>query len=409
MRAGPKWMKTIFSITVMVALVVFGAQAQDADQAPPPMPGYESFTAAQVDQLVGPIALYPDPLISIILPAATFPTQIVLADRYVSGGGDPNQIDQQPWDPSVQALAHYPDVLKWMDDNLTWTTQLGEAFQNQQQDVINAIQSLRLQAYNLGNLQSTPQLQVVDDNGYIEILPVNPDQVPVPQYEPNEVYYQAPYGTPYVSYYVSYPIGPWLCFDFDWSGHRLIRWDHDHPRPNGWWNERPADHDGYFRTQTAETVWHPANRSYSNNGGDRGWNNQQIQPQSWSTTPAPRVNEQVQRPNPQEKRAGTVPNQSERQGRNTTPATPPPQHYEVNNSTPPNNAFIGIQNTHETQNYSDRGYQSIEATHPSSWFHAPGAPAGVYHGGGGSAHPAGGNRGAPQPSGGFQGGGGGRR
>ena len=82
-----------------------------------------------------------------ILPASTLPTQIVLADRYVSGGGDPNQIDQQPWDASVQALARYPDVLKWMDDNLNWTTDLGQAFLNQQQDVMDSIQRLRQSAY----------------------------------------------------------------------------------------------------------------------------------------------------------------------------------------------------------------------------------------------------------------------
>ena len=76
------------------------------------MPAYQPLSYQQLDQLLGPIALYPDPLIAQILPAATLPTQIVLADRYVSGGGDPNQIDQQPWDASVQALAHYPEVLK---------------------------------------------------------------------------------------------------------------------------------------------------------------------------------------------------------------------------------------------------------------------------------------------------------
>ena len=69
------------------------------------MPAYQPLAYQQLDQLLGPIALYPDPLIALILPASTLPTQIVLADRYVSGGGDPNQIDQQPWDPSVQALA----------------------------------------------------------------------------------------------------------------------------------------------------------------------------------------------------------------------------------------------------------------------------------------------------------------
>jgi hypothetical protein len=95
------------------------------------MPAYQALSAAQLDQLLGPIALYPDPLIAEILPASTLPTQIVLADRYITGGGDPNQIGQQPWDASVQAVARYPSVLKWMDDNLNWTTQAGQVFLNQ--------------------------------------------------------------------------------------------------------------------------------------------------------------------------------------------------------------------------------------------------------------------------------------
>ena len=145
----------------------------------------------QLDQLLGPIALYPDPLIAQILPASTLPTQIVLADRYVSGGGDPNQIDQQPWDPSVQALARYPSVLKWMDDNLNWTTELGQAFLNQQPDVMDSIQRLRQSAYNLGNLQSTPQQQVINDGGDIEIVPADPQVIYVPVYQPDQVYYQS--------------------------------------------------------------------------------------------------------------------------------------------------------------------------------------------------------------------------
>ena len=110
------------------------------------MPAYQPLSGEQLDQLLGPIALYPDPLIAQILPASTLPTQIVMADRYISGGGDPNQIDQQPWDASVQALARYPNVLKWMDDNLNWTTELGQAFLNQQQDVMDSIQRLRQSA-----------------------------------------------------------------------------------------------------------------------------------------------------------------------------------------------------------------------------------------------------------------------
>jgi len=117
-------MKFLFYIPVLLGVLIGVAPYVQA-QVPPPMPIYQPQSPAQLDQLLGPIALYPDPLIAQILPASTVPTQIVLADRYVADGGDPNQIDQQPWDPSVQAVARYPSVLKWMDDNLNWTTELG--------------------------------------------------------------------------------------------------------------------------------------------------------------------------------------------------------------------------------------------------------------------------------------------
>ncbi|MGO9477660.1 MAG: DUF3300 domain-containing protein, partial [Limisphaerales bacterium] len=145
-------MKSWFNIAVSLCVLAGAALSARAQTAvPPPMAAYQPLSYQQLDQLLGPIALYPDPLIAQILPASTLPTQIVLADRYVSGGGDPNQIDQQPWDPSVQALARYPEILKWMDDNLNWTTDLGQTFLNQQQEVMESIQRLRQSASNLGN------------------------------------------------------------------------------------------------------------------------------------------------------------------------------------------------------------------------------------------------------------------
>ena len=123
------WMKFLFNIAVLMCVFTgTGLSARAQMAVPPPMAAYQPLADQQLDQLLGSIALYPDPLIAQMLPASTLPTQIVLADRYVSGGGDPNQIDQQPWDPSVQALARYPSVLKWMDDNLNWTTHWGRLF-----------------------------------------------------------------------------------------------------------------------------------------------------------------------------------------------------------------------------------------------------------------------------------------
>src|SRR5476649_2635361 len=125
-------MNFLMKIPVLLCLLAGTTMSVRAQAAvPPPMPAYQPLPAAQLDQLLGPIALCPDPLIAEILPTSTLPTQIVLADRYIVGGGDPNQIGQQPWEASVQAMAHYPKVLKWMDDNLGATTELGEAFLNQ--------------------------------------------------------------------------------------------------------------------------------------------------------------------------------------------------------------------------------------------------------------------------------------
>src|ERR1700744_804385 len=100
-----------------------------------------------------------------------------------------DDVCQQGLDPNVSALAHYPNLLKWLDDNLPWTTQLGQAFANQQSDVMDAVQRLRAQAQNLGNLQNTPQETVVNDGGDIEIEPTDPDDLYVPYYDPDAIYY----------------------------------------------------------------------------------------------------------------------------------------------------------------------------------------------------------------------------
>ena len=346
-------MNKIFNIILIFAVATLAVRAQ----VPPPMPTYQPLAEPQLEQLLGPIALYPDPLISIILPASTFPTEIVLADRYLNTGGDPNAIDQQPWDPSVQALAHYPQVLSWMDDNLNWTTQMGQAFLNQQQDVMNAIQTLRAQAYNLGNLQSTPQQQVVNDNGYIEILPATPDDVYVPNYQPNVVYYQQAYGAPFITFSVGYIIGPWLCCDFNWHDHHLVYWDRNHPRPVGWWQHRPDWKSPAVVGHT--TVWNPANHPAVSQGyqGDRGWNNNTVN-RAWTapaiSRPPPAVNQNVanyQRP-------------------------------AVNNQRPADNAFLGIDNAQNTRDYSARGGDSMKSA---------GAPVGGgVHGGVGGAPVGGG-------------------
>ncbi|MGB2621228.1 MAG: DUF3300 domain-containing protein [Candidatus Acidiferrum sp.] len=208
------------------------APAQDAQAQPP----YTQQSPEQVQQLVAPIALYPDSLVAQILAASTFPEQIVEADRWVQDHpnlkGDElgRAVDQQPWDPSVKALTAFPAVLGNMDKNLSWTSSLGDAYYNQQQDVMNAVQVMRHRAQEAGNLRSTPQQTVSTQDSTLEIQPTNPDVVYVPAYDPWMVYggpigawpgwYPYPgiwYGGPYLSFGLGFGIGYYGGFGWGWN------------------------------------------------------------------------------------------------------------------------------------------------------------------------------------------------
>jgi hypothetical protein len=352
------------------------ARAQMA--VPPPMPADQPLSYQQLDQLLGPIALYPDPLIAQILPASTLPAQIVLANRYVSGGGDPNQIDQQPWDPSVQALARYPNVLKWMDDNLNWTMELGQAFLNQQQEVMESIQRLRQSASNVGNLQSTPQQQVINDGGDIEIVPADPQVIYVPVYQPDQVYYQTCYGMPFISFGIGWPIGLWLNCDFDWGHHNLISWGRDHPRPANWWHEPPRQRD-----MGHTSVWRSNNHpgAVAVNRGDRGYSIPHNQPvvatigRSVSDSVAPRRTP-APAAHPEAPATRSIP---------VTRPAPAPVEHSVSISRPAStSAFTGIQSSRDTKTYSNRGQQSMQTVTHSEPVSRP-APA-MSSGGGGGGH-----------------------
>jgi hypothetical protein len=397
-------MKLWPKIAVLLWVLAGAALSVRAQTAvPPPMPAYQTLSYDQLDQLLGPIALYPDPLIAQILPAATLPTQIVLADRYLTGGGDPNLIDQQPWDASVQALARYPNVLEWMDQNLNWTEEVGQAFLNQQQDVMDSIQRLRQSASNYGNLQSTPQQQVVTDNGNIEIVPADPQVIYVPVYQPTQVYYQQCYGTPFVSFGVGFAIGSWLNCDFDWHNHNIIVWNRAHPRPANWWHEPPRQRDfGHA------TVWHPENRpgAAQVNRGDRGWGAPQ-QHQAVVGTVSRSVSQPSAPPHqaPPQVHPGEI-HPGEPAMRNTTPisqpARMPVQHAAPATRPESNGAFIGAQSSHDTKTYSNRGEQSIRPPTHSEPAPRPAPapaprPAPTPSGGGGGGNGGGGGHESKQP------------
>jgi hypothetical protein len=154
----------------------------------------QGLSADQLEQLVAPIALYPDTLVAQVLAASTYPAQVADADRWVEAQGpaSPYEIaggaDGQPWDPSVKSMTAFPQVLEEMARNVGWTNELGNAYYNQPLDVLEAVQVLRQRAQTAGNLQSSPEEQVSYDQGAIELAPVNPEMVYVPVYNPWSVY-----------------------------------------------------------------------------------------------------------------------------------------------------------------------------------------------------------------------------
>ena len=170
-------------------------------QAPPPA---QPLSADRLDNLVAPVALYPDALLSQVLVAATYPLEIVEAaqwlqeNRNLRGSQLVEAARQQNWDASIQALVVFPDVLNRLNSNIRWTTDLGNAFLAQQADVMNAVQGMRAQARSEGKLNSNPQEIVTDqrqgDRTVIEIQPADPQVVYVPSYNPEYIWGPPAYG-----------------------------------------------------------------------------------------------------------------------------------------------------------------------------------------------------------------------
>ncbi|MFZ0979412.1 MAG: DUF3300 domain-containing protein [Candidatus Acidiferrales bacterium] len=272
----PRLVKQILAFVASFALLFAtwprSLAADQGTQAPPPeqatqqappsngqAPPYTQQTPEQLQQLVAPIALYPDSLVAQILAASTFPEQVVEADRWVQAHPDlkgddlAKAVDQQPWDPSVKALTAFPSVLGNMDKNLSWTSSLGDAYYNQQQDVTDAVQVMRQRAQAAGDLKTTPQQVVTAQGSTIVIEPADPDVVYVPAYDPWIVYgdpllpwpgwYDYPgiwYGGPYLSFGFGFPIGFFDGFGWGWGS-----WGFD------WYHHYPIyNHNRYFSRST---------------------------------------------------------------------------------------------------------------------------------------------------------------
>ena len=259
-RLAQQILVVLMSLALLFATSPASLMAQDQPSPPPPdaqapppgapapAPPYAQQTPEQLQRLVAPIALYPDSLVAQILAASTFPEQVVEADRWVQAHPDlkgealGQAVNDQPWDPSVKALTAFPSVLGNMDKNISWTSALGDAYYNQQQDVMDAVQFMRQKAEAAGNLKSTPQQTVTNQGPDVVIQPADPDVVYVPAYDPWLVYgypivawpgwYPYPgiwFGGPYLSFGIGFGIGwfggfgwGWHHWGFDWHNHWAV-------------------------------------------------------------------------------------------------------------------------------------------------------------------------------------------
>src|SRR5581483_9036499 len=309
------------ALAIMVALS-YGAAAQQpaATTAPPPQASQADETLLkpeQLEALVAPIALYPDALLANMLAAATYPLEVVEADRWIKekkdlkGDALKAEVDKKSWDDSVKALTATPSVLDMMSDKLDWTKSLGDTMLAQQADLMDAIQRLREKARTNNKLTSTKQQKVTvkqqEGKQAIVIEPTNPDEIYVPYYEPATVYGAWPYAD-YPPYYFGYPsyigagvVAAGIAFGTAWAigrwgnywgggcnwGNRNVYVNH---RTTNVWNHNPAHRQGVrynnanvsqrfgnnnaragvsdrmdFRGKGGQQVLNPGDR-----GGDRG-------------------------------------------------------------------------------------------------------------------------------------------
>lgn len=244
--------RQVLAVVLSSLLVLVTAQAEVSGSVSQsggsPAVAPTTLSAEQLQQLVAPIALYPDALVAQVLAGATYPAQIVEADRWLQGHSDlkeealAKKVDKQSWDPSVKALVQFPEVLQNMDKNLSWTSSLGDAYANQEQDVTDAVQTMRREAQTTGRLDNNDQQKVTSNGNTIVIEPANPDVVYVPAYDPWLVYggpivaypgwVAVPgiyFGGPAISFGVGFGIGffagfgwGWGHWGCDWYGHRVV-------------------------------------------------------------------------------------------------------------------------------------------------------------------------------------------
>jgi hypothetical protein len=215
---------SVFALALSATRGVWAQTTPPATPQPTPQPTTPAFKPEELDQMLAPIALYPDPLLAQVLMAAGYPLEIVEAARWtqanptLKGDAAVKAVNDKTWDTSVKSLVAFPDVLKQLNEHLDWTQKLGDAMISQQNDVADSIQRLRRKAAGAGNLQSTPQQAVTTegsgDNIQYIIQPADPEVVYVPQYNPSWAYGSWPYPAYPPTYY---PFGGALATGILWG------------------------------------------------------------------------------------------------------------------------------------------------------------------------------------------------
>jgi hypothetical protein len=344
-----------------------------AQQEPPaPPPPDQTLSPDQLNDLVAPVALYPDPILSQLLVAATYPLEVVQAFQWaqknpgLNGPALTEAAQQQNWDPSVQALVMFPDVLKRLNDDVAWTTNLGNAFLAQQQDVMDAVQRMRQRAQQAGKLQSTPQETVAtsDDGGqpYIDIEPTSPDVIYVPVYDPTwiwgpPVYYPYPHwwwpprsvltGGLYFGF--GGPIDIGFYFGAGWHGWGGWGW---HP---GWGNRTVIVNNSFIHRYNFNT------RDVANVRGSTTWAHDPVH-RAGVPYASPNLRTQYQRgtmqnitrPAPEQLRPQMQQQQGERFGIRQIPQNPTPSQNR--------GVFGGMNSGAAASHNADHGYSSMGPT-----------------------------------------------
>lgn len=351
-----------------------GFAFQNPPPPPPPVPAQGAQPSPdELQQLVAPIALYPDSLVAQILAASTFPEEIVEADRWMQehrnlqGQALADEVNKQPWDASVKGLTAFPSVLSNMDKNLSWTSSLGDAYVNDQAGVMNAIQVMRQRAEAAGNLQNTPQQTVSNTAGNIYVQPANPQVVYVPEYDPWLAYGPALAPWPgwywYPGLYITVPgivwgvgLGIGLFAAFGWGWHH---WGFDWGRRAVLFNRGPyVVHSNTFVNRNVFSN----NRALYNNRFQAFRGREGFQG-------APRGQDA--------QRFGGA-------AREAAPRGQAAPHVQA----PQRGAFSGMNRGGTARGFSERGFSSFGGARGGA-FHGGGS-AGGFHGGGG--HGGGGRR-----------------